>query len=342
MRSRSVKAQWSSSSEAPPLILRLLVAVLGLGSVLSLLAWVYEIAGFQQFFVAVSLPMTLALVAVGIVVSRRNITWWRQAMAAGAFAGLLGTFGYDIFRLPFVALGFQVLAPIDSYGVLLLDESTSTAWTGLTGWSYHFLNGIGFGVAYGVVAKGRHWGWGVLWALILETATIITPFADSYALRGKWVPISIAYAAHIPYGLALGLVVQRADRFTKSAVETFRYPIVLSLVAVFAGLAVWLRPWSTDPSVREGREFAKGASAVIERAAFVPLWMRVGDDGECATVRNDSDRTYGFASGSNEVVGNGDEAELCFADSGVHRVRLTLDGKERGHSGGFLIVDPKH
>ena len=320
--------------------MRLAVAFLGVASVLSLLAWVYEIAAFRTFFLVVSLPLTLLLVAIGVASGRRQVSWWREAMVAGALGGLLGTFGYDIFRIPFLLAGFQVLAPIDSYGVLLLDETTSTAWTGLAGWSYHFLNGIGFGVTYAVVAKGRHWGWAVLWALILETGTIITPFADSYALRGKWVPISIAYAAHIPFGLALGLVVQRADRFTRAAVDTFRYPVVISLIALVAALGVWLRPWSTDASVTEGRAVATGASAVIVGDEFAPLWLRVSDDGECATVRNDSNTSYGFASGSDDELGEGDETEVCFDDASVHRVRLTLDGKERGHSGGFMIVDP--
>ena len=334
-------AQSSSTSETPPLAARVAVGVLGIGSVLSLLAWVYEIAPFREFFLLVSLPLTLLMIAIGVVVARRQTWWWREAMVAGALGGLLGTFGYDIFRIPFVVAGFQVLAPIDSYGVLLLDETTSTAWTGLAGWSYHFLNGVGFGVAYGVVAKGRHWGWGVLWALTLETATIITPFADSYALRGRWVPISIAYAAHIPFGIALGMTVQRATPIARAAVDTFRYPVTIAAVLVFGALAVWLRPWATDPAVTEGRQLAAGASAVIVGDEFAPLWMRVSDDdGDCATVRNDSDTTYGFASGSDAVVGPGDEATICFDEASVHRVRLTLEGRERGHTGGFLIVDP--
>lgn len=321
-------------------MVRLAVALLGVASVLSLLAWVYEIAAFRTFFLLVSLPLTLLLVGIGVAAGRRNWWWWREAMVAGALGGLLGTFGYDIFRIPFLLAGFQVLAPIDSYGVLLLDETTSTAWTGLAGWSYHFLNGVGFGVTYAVVAKGRHWGWGVLWALVLETATILTPFADSYALRGQWVPISIAYAAHIPYGMAIGMTVQRATKVSRAAIDTFRYPVWIAGGAVLVALTVWLRPWSTDPSVTEGRQLASGASAVIVSDEFVPRWLRVGDDGACATVRNDSDLTYGFASGSDETVGPGEETELCFDDSGVHRVRLTLDGRERGHTGGFLIVDP--
>lgn len=336
-----MKVQSSSASEAPPLLARLAVGALGTASVLSLLAWVYDLAPFREFFVLVSLPLTLVLVGIGVVVARRHMWWWREAMVAGALGGLLGTFGYDIFRIPFLLAGFQVLAPIDSYGVLLLDETTSTAWTGLAGWSYHFLNGIGFGVAYGVVAKGRHWGWGVLWALVLETATIVTPFADSYGLRGQWVPISIAYAAHIPYGFAIGKTVQHATAVARAAVDTFRYPVTIAFAALFLALAVWLRPWSTDPSVTTGRQLATGASTAIVRDQFVPQWMRVSDDGECATVRNDSDITYGFASGSEQEVGPGERARICFDDAGVHRVRLTRDGKEKGHTGGFLIVDAK-
>ena len=74
----------------------------------------------------------------------------------------MGTIGYDLFRLPFVASGLRVLAPIDSYGVLLLDAHTSSPLSGFAGWVYHFSNGIGFGIAYAAVALGRRrWYWAV-------------------------------------------------------------------------------------------------------------------------------------------------------------------------------------
>ncbi|MFP5328410.1 MAG: hypothetical protein ACLGHT_13110 [Acidimicrobiia bacterium] len=331
----------SSATDAPPLLARLAVAFLGLGSVLSLLAWVYEIAPFREFFLAVSMPLTLAMIAVGVLAARRRWTWWREAMVAGALGGFLGTFGYDIFRIPFYVAGFQVLAPIDSYGLLLLDAQSSSAWTGLTGWSYHFLNGVGFGVTYGVMAKGRHWGWGIAWALVLETATILTPFADSYALRGQWVPIAIAYGAHIPYGFAIGKVVQRAEVVTREAVELLRFPLVVVSGVLIAALAIWLRPWSTDPAVAAGRDAAPGPSAIVVGDRFVPLWMRAPVEDGCVTVRNDSDTTYGFASGSDREIGPGDSADVCFDDGGVHRVRLTVDGRERAHTGGFVLIDPE-
>lgn len=331
----------SSVDLPPPLLSRLAVALLGVSSVLSLLAWVYEVAPFQTFFVAVSLPLTATLVAVGVMAARRPaMGWWREAMVAGALGGFLGTLGYDLFRLPFMVAGFQVFAPIDSYGVLLLDADSSSAWTGLAGWSYHFLNGISFGVTYAVVAKGRHWAFGIAWALVLETATIITPFADSYALRGQWVPISIAYAAHVPYGAAIGLTVQRAQNVSREAVAVARAPVVVMVVALAIALTVWLRPWREDTYVTAGTEVAPGASALISRREFVPRWLRVSR-GECAIVRNDSETTYGFSTGSSEIVRPGETAELCVDDGIVHRVRLTVDGRQVGHSGGFLITDSK-
>ena len=337
----SARAPETVASSTPPLVLRLAVALLGVSSVLSLLAWVYELAPFQRSFIAVSLPLTAALVALGVVAAHRPwMAWWREAMVAGALGGFLGTIGYDLFRLPFMVAGFQVFAPIDSYGVLLLDADSSSAWTGLAGWSYHFLNGIAFGVTYAVVAKGRHWAWGVAWALVLETATIITPFADSYALRGQWVPISIAYAAHVPYGAALGVTVQRAQRVSREAVDALRAPVVVMVVALALALAVWLRPWREDTDVTAGTRVAPGASAVISRGEFVPRWLRVSH-GECAVVRNDSETTYGFSTGSVETAAPGETAEICADDGIVHRVRLTVDGRQVGYSGGFLITDPK-
>ena len=139
---------------------------------------------------------------------------------------------------------------------------------------------------------------------------------------------------------ALGMTVQRARAVSREAIAVARAPVMVMVVALGVGLAVWLRPWREDTNVTAGKLVAPGASAVIARGEFVPRWLRVAS-GECAVVRNDSEATYGFAAGSGETVGPGETAELCADDGIVHRVRLTVDGRQIGHSGGFLITDSK-
>ena len=64
---------------------------------------------------------------------------------------------------------------IQSFGILALNANSSSPATDWAGWSDHFLNGIGFGIAYAMVALGRRWAWGILWGCTLETLTLLTP-----------------------------------------------------------------------------------------------------------------------------------------------------------------------
>ncbi|MGH8976421.1 MAG: hypothetical protein ACRD0C_24800 [Acidimicrobiia bacterium] len=144
-----------------PVGLRATATLAGGGSVIALLAWVYEVASFQAAFLAVGVPCVAAL--AGLAVRARRSPALADVLVAGAAGGFVGTLGYDLFRLPFVVAGLRVLAPIDSYGMLLLDASESSPWTETTGWGFHVLNGVGFGIAYAALARPRrrHWSWAV-------------------------------------------------------------------------------------------------------------------------------------------------------------------------------------
>jgi hypothetical protein len=96
------------------------------GSVIPLLAWVYDLGSFARWSAVVGGPLVTLIVAAAMVMTRTG-RWpeTRRAMTAGALGGLVGTAGYDLFRVPFVyGLGLGLLAPIDSYGVLLLDADS--------------------------------------------------------------------------------------------------------------------------------------------------------------------------------------------------------------------------
>jgi hypothetical protein len=297
-------------------------ALCGLLNVAALLAWVSGLGAFHLWFLAVGLPALVVLVAISIWSARHPEAdpSLRRALVAGAFGGLLGTIGYDLFRIPFIVGGLRLFAPIDSYGVLLLDAGASSQLTGFAGWSYHFTNGIGFGIFYAVVALGRRWPWAVLWGLVLETATILTPFADSYAIAGKWDLIAIAYAAHLAYGIPLGLVVQRAARWDPH--QPLPIPLWVSLAALAVGLVVWLRP---TPSVPQ-----QPTTHIVD-GRFVPEWVRIRPD-ECAAVTNTDDRPY---ESDRLDVRPGATAEVCDDDVGVHRIRI----EDEPYAGGFLLVD---
>ena len=259
----------------------------------------------------------------------------QTALVAGTIGGLIGTAGYDLFRVPFMVAGYRLLAPIDSYGVLLLGAPSSSALTGLAGWAFHFSNGVGFGIAYAVIALGRRWWWGVLWAMVLETATVLTPFVDTYALRGKWGLIAIAYAAHVFYGVPLGRWVERADVRVQQLHAMTRRPALLSLAILTAALLVWHHPWATTANDHAGEAVGPGPSAVVRHERFAPKWLHVGVGG-CATLRNDDESTYKLKGVPGDIALVPHAAtRVCFPKAGVQRVRTTTNPD----AGGFVIVD---
>lgn len=155
-----------------------------LSSVAPLLAWVFEMGSFRTWFLAAALPGAALLTALNI--GALSTPDSRRVVRLGVVAGIVGTIGYDVFRIPFVfGAGLRLLSPIESYGVLLLGTDRSSGWTDLAGWSWHLTNGIGFAIAYLAVAAGRRWHLGLAWAMVLETATIATPFGIYYGLAGK-------------------------------------------------------------------------------------------------------------------------------------------------------------
>lgn len=310
---------------------------MGLLFVASLLAWAFRLGRFDLWFLFVGIPALVVLFTVGFWVAHTGRhPGVRTALIAGVAGGLVGTIGYDLFRVPFVMFGLRLFAPIESYGVLLLGAESSSPWTHLAGWAYHFSNGLGFGVFYACLALGRKWWWGLGWAMVLETATVVTPFATTYALKGKWGLIAIAYAAHVFYGVPLGKITESGRAFADSLVAVTSRPITWILASLLISLIIWHRPWSAPTEFREGRQVASGPSAVVKGGKLAPDWLRVSP-GSCASIKNLDTVSYdvGGASGSPRLV-PGKITKVCFQRAGVMRVRLS----DKPYSGGFVIVDP--
>lgn len=313
-------------------------AGLGFASVASLVAWLYGLGSFSTWFWACSAPATIALLGIGaFLIATGTYPRLRGALLAGALGGLLGTIAYDLVRAPFAALGLRIFSPIQSYGILLLDTSTSSHFTSFTGWGYHALNGICFGIAYACIARGHKWGWGVLYGVGIETIALLMPFGGRYGMRGEWGLIALALAGHVPYGAIVGRVAQSADAFSGLLGRRRAALLALPFIAVAGVLTVGTAPWSNPADERVGRALAPGASAVIRDRRFEPEWLRIPDPG-CATVRNDDRRPYDAAVTRGTVtVAPGQTQRLCFTGAGAQRVKL--DG--RAYSGGFVLVDPE-
>jgi hypothetical protein len=318
--------------EPAPAAVGLAVVVLCATSVGALVADLYGVMAMGRFVLFVTVP---ALVVVSVIGLARVPAWsdLQRRIAVGAVAGFVGTVGYDVFRIPFALAGQRIFAPIDSYGLLIDGGPMSSGWTDLLGWGFHFSNGITFGIAYAIVLAGRHWGWGVAYGMGLEAVAFLSPFTETYGLSGKVWPIVIAFAAHVAYGLPLGLMVQRLDDTDVWLRDRFRAPAVTSIVLVLVVLLVWHRPWDVSDALETSRSLSDELgipATVVTGSRFEPEWLRV-EPGGCILVASISDESFTSDYGD---LPAGEDVEWCFPDEGVQRVKLG----DRPYSGGFVYV----
>ncbi len=310
---------------------RLVVALLAGGSIAALLADLYGIAPMHLVFWLASVP-SMALLAVLAGLPRVDLEL-RERIRVGAIAGAVGTLGYDLIRVPVALAGQRVFAPIESYGILIADASASSGFTSTLGWLYHLSNGVTFGIAYAAIAARRAWPWGVVWALVLESVALFSPFGARYGISGQTIPIAVAYGAHVCYGFPLGRLAQHLDRTAATLRQLGRHSVALLLVAATALIVGWHRPWSRSPVEREAARLSAAGppAAIVLRDQFHPQWLRTSAGG-CVVVDNRSGTRYETPYGQVPPSGRG---KLCFERPGAYRVRLGA----RPYSGGFVYVD---
>jgi hypothetical protein len=313
--------------------------VFGLLTVWPLLAWVYGLGSFAIWYWALAVPGLLAITALAIVLRRSGAHGdLYTAIVAGTIGGIVGTVAYDLVRAPFLALGLRLFAPIDSYGLFILNASHSSPLTEFTGWTYNVANGVGFGVAYAMIGLGRRWFWAIPWALWLESMTLITPYAGAYGIVGHPDLVAIAYFGHVAYGTPLGLIVRQAAQWRSR--EDAPVPVSWAVGAVAAILLVWHQPWSMPASLGAAESLRPQPASFVESGKFVPEWVRVPAGG-CLLLANHDASSYtlsgvtGVAGGAPRLQASS-QGRVCFRDSGVKRVQL--NGVP--YSGGFVIVDP--
>lgn len=175
----------------------------GAASISTLLLYFYGIAPMRATAVSVLLPAT-ALLATILWWARWTQRWdlWNRIWA-GLFAGSLATLTYDLVRVPIVWSGVPVFKAISYFGTVMLGEPAPTLASELTGWTYHFSNGVGFGLMYAVMIDRPRWWSAVLWGVTLEAAMLLTPYAEVFGYKVSSQFLGITIGAHVVYGLTL-------------------------------------------------------------------------------------------------------------------------------------------
>lgn len=302
--------------------------LLSFGSIVALLGWLGGIAPMWWLGLLASLP---TFVALGVLaVHARGAL--RETLHAGLWGGLWGTLGYDLVRVPVHLAGLNPFAPIRSYGVYLLDAPHATAATDLLGVAYHLSNGLTFGVLYAIPMRGRSPGWGLAWGLALESLAVATPFGAVYGIRDAPVALVVAYAAHLWYGLPLGLACRDPAGLARRLEGGLGARVgVASALALGAFVAWFLFAWEPPGAVRP----ASGIVAMGPGSA-ISGWTRV-DAGTPVRLENHDGAPLQWAiAGVGEGrLGPGEHAVVALPRPGI----FVLSVRDRGWRSAAVSVD---
>lgn len=253
-----------------------------------------------------------------------------RALRLGLWGGLAGTLGYDLVRVPMHILGYRVFAPISAYGVWLLEADRSTGWTEAMGWLYHFSNGITFGIMYALWLGRRHWVWGLLWGVCLESIVLSTPFARIFHMQGNYPAMAIAYAAHLAYGFPLGYLVWRWDRGETPLV---RQATAWAAILVTAFIVSFL-PAGHSP---DGR--ARPGSFQVEGPRLNPTWLRLSEPGNVSVANPGAGNVtvLDVANRRELVLAGGAADNWNFARPGIYQCYVKTGARSISS---FVIVEP--
>jgi len=180
----------------------------------------------RNFTWYIFVPCLIALAVLTLFDLSKATGQLGRAVLLGLVGGLFAAVAYDIFRVPFVfAKEWHLTGWVPSmalfkvfprFGAMILgqpmEQSAYSFATQVTGWAYHFSNGVTFGIMYIAMighAEKRHWAWAVLMALALELGMLLTPYPQVFQIPVTTRFIGVTMAAHAIFGVILGLSVKR-------------------------------------------------------------------------------------------------------------------------------------
>lgn len=190
---------------------RLVFAALFLSTGAALL--IYIISGISLLAAALLVLVVASLTGAWIwrQADRRSQDALRTLLRTGFIAGILATAAYDLSRFLLIEVTGIAFWPFDIFNVFgqaLVGAGFSGPWVRLAGVVYHFANGIGFALAYAIVA-GRRGVWaGIVWAMILEVM-MVSVYPGWLDMRALDEFLQVSVLGHIVYGAVLGYSTRR-------------------------------------------------------------------------------------------------------------------------------------
>lgn len=129
-------------------------------------------------------------------------------ISAGLGAGFLAAVALDVIRVSSFPGDMPTM-----FGQMITGQMAGPAVL-LTGYLYHALNGLDFGLVYTLVAGKVRWYWALAWTTFIELGMMLSPplmmTAGPFGIHGFWPRIFIvSLLAHIAMGIALGIFAER-------------------------------------------------------------------------------------------------------------------------------------
>jgi hypothetical protein len=168
----------------------------------------------MPFFVPiVGVPSIILMLILGYYSWQRQLSFWLR-FRAGVVGGIAGLAAYDSVRFAIYSLHLFDYYPFAThrvFGTLITGLPVTSETAEIVGWAYHYWNGFSFALMYALIAGPARWYWGLVWAMILETATLFTyPSFLDVKMSAPFIVVSLI--GHSCFGTALGLTVSRMMR----------------------------------------------------------------------------------------------------------------------------------
>jgi hypothetical protein len=183
-------------------------------SLVALLSHVFGVLSMTYFLTFFGLPSILLLLMLTAVGRWLDAGVFLTCLKVGLVGGIVATIGYDIVRLLLMQtllFDFDSFKSILIFGMWITRTPTSTPQSFIAGWTYHYWNGISFGIMYMMAFARRHWLVGVVYGMLMEAAMIgVFPmFLHIYSPVGF---VTVSMAGHAVYGAIIGRAGQRYAR----------------------------------------------------------------------------------------------------------------------------------
>lgn len=206
------RALGSSLGRLPDPALTLLVLGCTAAGIGAFLLDVAGIVGMPWTLSFVSLPALVVVVAIGVWAQRVARQPFFNRLVVGLVAGFIATLAYDGVRWAIqetAPLDYNGFKSISIFGSLILSKPETALDARIAGWTYHFWNGVSFGVMYALVAGPARWYWGLAWGMALELM-MISIYPVAFAIqRSDPAFLAISMTGHAAYGAVLGLLAER-------------------------------------------------------------------------------------------------------------------------------------